>query len=316
MPTETILLQAPSKVGKTTELYFLAKHILSLYPKGKAKIRLVTADKGGSDPFYDSGLIESGQVDILEVHNNGQVVDIMDKITKGYWPDSQGNLTMNEACQTIAKENVVAYFFEGITEFSELLKHHMAQNPEITKNEVKIGGFKASAVWQEGDSITASLGQAQIGLGQQKIVGWVINSQSLPLDWLVWSTHEDSRFNQAKGKEIITPSVSFGTAENTKLSQKFRSHFRMTIQSIAETQGEETIVREIRALYFKLHEDPITGATALCGVRLLPSWMKVLEKKYPNGYIECNPEIGGLTIFFKAKAKLAEKFKAMQTQET
>lgn len=319
MQKESILLQAPSKIGKTTELYFFMEYLATLYPPGKFKVRVVSGDSGGTDPFYDSGAVESGIADVLELSNDGMLVDTMDKITKGYWPDKNGNLKLQESCKTIDKENVKAYFFEGITAFSELLKHHMTQNVVVDRNNVTMAGFKAAAVWEEGDSITAALGQSQIGQGQNKVVSWLVNSLSIlkttGVEWLVWTSHEDTRFNSKTGGETILPCISFGNAENSKLSQKFQNHFRLSILPIT---GENGVVEDTRVLYWKKHTDPISEATALCGVRLLPSWIPQFEKWYPEGYVKCNlgepGKAGGMVDFFRKKDAM-RKFHLKKMEE-
>ncbi len=307
MAKETILLQGPSKVGKTTELYFLTEYLAKLYPPGEFKARLITGDGGGSDPFIDSGLVDMGVVDILELSNiGGMLVDTMEKVTKGYWPDSKGFLAMNDECQKdVMQGKIKAYFFETISSISDLLRQHM-MNQGMSKDG-KVAGFAPGGVWQEGDTTTVGLSQAHIGVGQNKITSWINFANKLPVDWVVWTSHEESKFSAKHGGEVILPSIRFGNAENGKLSQKFQSHFRLTIKQelVEDENGNQTLVNK-HLCFFKTHNDPISEVSALCGVRLLPSWIPQFDKWFPGGYIESKLNEGSLVRFFKAKQKMRQ----------
>jgi hypothetical protein len=255
MNAKSILLYSDSHEGKTTQLYHLAKY---LWETHQQKTRIITADLGGYEVFNDSQLVAKGIVDIADLTSSGiTYAHLMKLLSLGYW-FVNGKIQETEKYRNF--DNVGAYFFEGVTSLSERYLDYI-------RNEAQSPGFKASWSFKDGDSEIKGLQEGHYGIVQQELYKWIRNTKSLPVKYVVWTSHQQETKVKGKGTMILPKAA--GDAINFRIPSWFSYVFHMDHQEVTDDNG---LMKNKRYAWFQEHQDLNKEMIAPATLRLLPRY--------------------------------------------
>lgn len=221
----------------------IGKAALWAWKKWHKPTRLVSADGGGWQPI--ESLVESGIVIPWMLRDRDNMIETVDKACKGYWPTDPENphspllspfiiqyvgkcpkcadlMTSTKPipggqrpctkCSTIttfsmrrganadndlSKVSMVAY--EGLTSFGDAMMSHL----QATKASLS---QDPSYVWKDGDTEYAGGNMTYFGFVQQRLCEFVANTNSLPVEKVIWTALE------SKGEDEVTKSPIMGPA--------------------------------------------------------------------------------------------------------
>lgn len=316
-PTTT-LLYGDSGDLKTTNLYHIARDYLENNPD--KTVRLISCSGGGWLPFEDSGLIESGKVDVLDLNALTTQTDYtlmaMKALSNGFWPirvKKGGNLAngkyhlgLTQDCLTNWETNTAGmYLFEDLTALGQLLLSHIGGKE--TDGEGKGAAFKHAWSINEDGYRIGGLQQGHYGVVQtevQKIVKWF---KTLPIDHLVM-TSLVGKGDDTKNVTMYGPS-SAGNKLTDSMPSWFMDTFHLCRESvlIEDESGKQT-KGVIRQAWFRDHPDPITDIPYKTNIRWMPEYLHVLDKKWPEGYIPIT-YTSGVDEYYKFSRKVAQLIK-------
>jgi len=326
--TRTAIIYADSGVGKTTQLYFLAKDYLQENP-GRT-IRLISCSGGGWQPFEDSGMIERGEVNALDLTkiavDGKQALASIKALSIGNWPvavTKNGNLanglqhlSIADMCKPTAKDlaEVGMYLFEDMTQLARLLLVHLGGKEEGT-------GFKHAWKIEEGDYSVGGLQEGHYGLVQNEVykimcMGFASIS-TLNIDRFV-ATALVGKGEDKKTKTATYGPKSAGDATTPEIPSWFQECFHLDVDTyLLESADGTKVLKEDRRGWWQKHMDADTGVAYPAKVRFMPEHMHMLERKWPQGFIPLE-STAGLDKFYKFSRKVAQAVKEgkMKQKET
>lgn len=316
--TRTTLIYGDSGAGKTTQLYFLARDYLAQNP-GK-RVRLISCSGGGWLPFEDSGMIERGEVEALDLTkiavDANQALASIKALSIGNWPvpvaskgnlaDGKKHLSMGEICRPSAEDRAKLgmYLFEDMTQLARLLLTHLGGKEEGT-------GFKHAWKIDEGDYSVGGLQEGHYGLVQNEIykimcMGFASMS-SLEIDRLV-VTALVGKGEDKRTKQPIYGPKSAGDATTAEIPSWFQECFHLDVDTYMTDEGGVKVLHEDRRGWWQKHLDPETGVPYPAKVRFMPEYIELVAKKWPLGYIPLEAN-AGLDKFYKFSRAVAKKVK-------
>lgn len=316
--TRTTLIYGDSGAGKTTQLYFLARDYLAENPT--KKVRLISCSGGGWLPFEDSGMIERGEVQALDLTkiavDGNQALASIRALSIGNWPvevASKGNLNggklhlaMEDICKPSQedKANVGMYLFEDMTQLARLLLTHLGGKEEGT-------GFKHAWKIEEGGYTVGGLQEGHYGLVQNEIYKIICmgfcSIATLNIDRLV-VTALVGKGEDKRTKQPMYGPKSAGDATTPEIPSWFNECFHLDVDTYMTDEGGVKTLHEDRRGWWQKHLDAETGVPYPAKVRFMPEHMELLTKKWPMGYIPLEPT-QGLDKFYKFSRAVARRLK-------
>lgn len=295
---QTKMFYGASGASKTTQLYYFAKW----YHKRTGKnIRLISCSGGGWLPFEDSGMIEQGIVQPLDLSLLLQAsavrLEQIRQLASGYWPiaspNGRGNvldgeffLAASPDCKTIVADNIGCYMFEDMASLARMLLMHLSEKQEGT-------GFKHSYKIEEGELSIGGLQEGHYGLVQKEIHKMVqYGFNTIPVDYFIMTSLIGEGTDKRERTKMFGPQMT-GNAATPEIPSWFGDCFFLREMPIIleDAEGRQTTSSQ-RVLHFRdfaIGEDDIPYKAKL---RIMPElWPQVLEK-YPEGYVELTPEKG------------------------
>jgi hypothetical protein len=321
MPTihkkpQTKIFYGQSGASKTTQLYYFAKWYWKKYQK---VTRLITCNGGGWLPFEDSGMIEDGIVQTLDLNmllsGYESKLAALRRLSEGYWPivspNGQGNMQDGEYyflptadCMTIAKEDIGCYLFEDMASLARLLITHLSEKSEGT-------GFKHSYKIEEEELTIGGLQEGHYGLVQKEVHKIITQGFStLPIDYFVMTSLVGEGLDKREKTRMFGPQM-IGNAATAEIPSWFGDCFLLREMPITlqDEQGNLTAGSQ-RVLHFKDYlpdEDSIPYKTNL---RIMPELIPQVLAKYPEGYYTLTPEKGIIPFMnFLERIKLEQRQK-------
>ena len=286
MEPSTALIYGDSGIGKTANLQMIADYLLSLYPGTKG--RLITADGGGSTPFTQTGLVQSGKVELLNIAASDLAYAEVNALSDGKWPVDGVTGSKKWYTRSDSLKDVSFYMIEGLESFGQLLLNNMAHQTSGR------AGFKLS--WQfsedvDGESYTVGgLDQGHYGIVQKELLRIHMKGFSqLPVQWVIW-TSKVSRGEEKRTRETLYGPAVVGTALTSTVSGSFGDSLHMD----TVTNGNE----EQRVAWFVDHRDKVSGVKYLAKSRIALAATPYLWKLWPNGYVPLFYD-KGLEQYFK-----------------
>jgi len=333
---------------KTSNLGFLSKYV---YERTGLPIRYVSADGGGWKPILP--YIKAGLIEPYSLLQEQNPMFIMHKIVQGYWPLDivDGVRKSEKIIPPNHKEKGVhlygGYFFEGITSLAEFYMQHirgkkMGMNPaysikltstgEVMENTdgkdrraetVKLGDklevFEGKAGEVLGDEMTGANSQDHYGYVQAEVMGNILKSWQLPVEFVIWTGHEHQATDELT-RQVVRGIGLVGNKGTPKIGRNVGFMIHADVQVVKRTVediSKPKIATGIRPLkeeevsetryYFMKHPDKLTPNLSWEAKPRTPApLMKDLLKEWPDGYFIPTLE-GGLDIFLRKEDELVEK---------
>jgi hypothetical protein len=305
------VIYGPSGSYKTSNLGFIALWLYQLtaniYGKGKPS-RLITFDGGGFDPlvpYIEAGIIEpyvfaSKAVDTYAV---------LQALSTGYWPENWTN--------TLANGEVGGYLIEGITSMSDkMMEGLMDTGPKLGSN----ASFQHEVITSDGYRFKQhGASQSYYGYVQSQILKVMSSFNTLPVERIVWTALETEGEDETSRVTVLGPKAK-GKALTGDLPQKFGEciHFEPYEKGVVEEKGKafKRKIIGVRA-WFKPHPQSSTGKVYAAKPRIPSFMVEELDKRFPNGYVELEPDKGVEQLFqaqIELMSKQADQLKALKAK--
>ena len=276
------MIYSDSRVGKTTNLYFLVKYLWEKYQKIS---RVIIGDPGGATTFIDSGMVDEGIVQLFDFSYRPLAIADFRRLSKGYWPITNKAGTeyfrSDDYCMTSPEtfSKIGGYFIDSMTSVGRLLISHCSDQEGGL-------GFKEAWSYEEDGETIRGLQKGHYGIVQKEIYKLHAHGFNLlPIQMLGWTAlvgkGEDKRDKATKyGPQLV------GNASTPEIPTWFADtfHFKRIIETKEDEKGQ-TISTEKRVAWFVEHPDKETGIPYICGPRLLPELYKEYIGVFKNGYI-------------------------------
>ena len=286
MEPSTALIYGDSGIGKTANLQMIADYLLSIYPGTKG--RLITADGGGSTPFTQTGLVQSGKVELLNIAASDLAYAEVNALSDGKWPVDGRSGSKKWYTAPDSLKDVSFYMIEGLESIGHLLLNHMAHQTSGR------AGFKLS--WQfsedlDGESYqVGGLDQGHYGIVQKELLRIHTKGFSqLPVQWVIW-TSKVAHGEEDRTRETIYGPAVVGKALTSTVSGSFGDCLHMDTVTIEN--------KEQRVAWFTKHLDKISGSAYIAKSRIALAATPYLWKLWPNGYVPLFYD-KGLEQYFK-----------------
>lgn len=281
----SIMIYSDSRVGKTTNLYFLVKYLWEKYNKIS---RVIIGDPGGATPFIDSGMVDNGIVELFDFSYRQLAIADFRRLAKGYWPtySSKGveYFRSDSYCETTKEkwETIGGYFIDSMSSVGRLLISHCSDQQGGL-------GFKEAWSYEEDGETIRGLQQGHYGIVQKEIYKLHAHGFSLlPVQMLGWTAlvgkGEDKRDRSSKyGPQLV------GNASTPEIPTWFNDtfHFEKIIESKEDPNNKGVMIDvEKRVAWFIEHPDRETGISYLCGPRMMPEIYQGYLNTFKSGYIQ------------------------------
>lgn len=293
------IIYGPSGSGKTTQLYFMAKW---LWETRQLKSRIISAGGGDLAPFYDSGMVDDGTVEIYNIDASKRPLADSYRLSEGYWPvwsnkANQFVLRDHDACKT-SVEKFAEYGMIALDHITGLGNLHLAAMSGMEDN----AGFKHSIEIREDEQFIGGLQEGHYGIVHNichRIMtkGFLL----LPIPFVIVTALEGIGKLKKTSETVYGPNT-VGQAQVSDIPTWFGDCIHL---EISEKETEETIERTFNA-WFMQHTDPKTDIMYLAKPRVLPEFIPSLVK-WANG--EGRIELGterGIDRYYHAIEKLRE----------
>jgi hypothetical protein len=278
MEPQTALIYGDSGIGKTANLQRIADYLLELYPGTKG--RLITADGGGTTPFSQTGLVESGKVEILNIAASEIAYAEISALSEGKWPLTGMTGSKQWLTREVSCRNVSFYMIEGLESMGQLLLSHMAHQSSGR------AGFKLS--WdfsEELDGVNYTVGgldKGHYGIVQSELMRLHNKGFSqLPVKWVIW-TSKVARGEEDRTRETIYGPALVGKAKTDKLSGSFGDCLHMDTAIVVDKDGKK---HEERVAWFTQHKDQITNTPYIAKSRVALAATPYLYGLWPQGFV-------------------------------
>lgn len=309
------MLYGASGMTKTTQLYFMAKWLLSLNP-GKI-LRMILSDAGGIAPFLDSGMIERGEVEIMDFSNRKNPFADYRRLSEGYWPrweldgkiyatyqpNSNVYFTGQDICRTKPEEwpNIIGYLNDGMSALGNVLINHCS----TVVGEV---GFKKAWEYEEDGYTITGLQMGHYGMVQKEFYDRHNRGfNSLPVQWLIYTALVGKGDDKMQKEAVYGPQL-VGNASTPSVPTWFMDCFHLSKEKYVDVvtpltpnaKGKE--VEKIVA-WFQQHVDANTGISYLAKCRVMPEKVPDLMKYFPYGFVPMGYK-QGIDLYYKVLEKL------------
>lgn len=287
---------------KTSQVYLLAKWLLSLPENKGKKFRMIHSDGGGWAPFQDSGMIDRKEIEVFDFSSRTHSLSDYRKLSQGYWPrktkDGQEYFRKDDNCKTKPEEweNILGYIIEGMASSGEALKTHISNMTE------KVGPERDSFTYEEDGEVLTGLTMSHYNIIQKEIYSAHMSGfNCLPIKWLVYTSLLGKGEDKKTGGETIYGPQLVGSASTPSIPSWFMDCVQLNKEKYMTKDGET----EGMVAWFTKHNDTLTGVPCLAKARVLPELYPELLKYFPYGFVPLD-YTRGITVYFRVLEKLKE----------
>lgn len=259
----TTLTYGGSGSFKTHNIGLFAKY---MYEKHGKPIRLISADAGGCEPIQD--YIDAGIIQALHITEHNDLLGILVQLCRGYWPAASDSTKLVKD----GLDEICGYAVEGITTIAQLLMMHFAHKGQKINEDV-VGMFSEAGVKFGANP------RSHYGFVPQQIYGMLTDLGTIPVERVLITAHEGKGQDEFS-KQLVYGPAAVGQAATNRIPPYVGDLFHYDTFEVASGSVKTT---EVRA-YFKPHPDPQTKVMWPAKVRLSPSYIPELNKRYPDGY--------------------------------
>lgn len=302
MPTihkkpQTKIFYGASGATKTTQLYYFARW----YHQRTGKvIRLITCNGGGWLPFEDSGMVEDGIVQTLDLNmllqGSESKLACLRRLAAGYWPipspNGKGNMQNGEYyflpvadCMSLESEDIGCYLFEDMASLARLLLTHISEKQEGT-------GFKHSYKIEEEELSIGGLQEGHYGLVQKEVHKIITQGFStLPIDYFVMTSLIGEGTDKQSRVKMFGPQMT-GNAATSEIPSWFGDCFLLREQPVIFEEEGKQVAGSQKVLHFRDYLPDEDGIPYKTNLRLMPELVEQVLAKYPDGCVTLKPEKG------------------------
>lgn len=241
----SILLYGDSGSGKTVQSAHLAEWVYATTGK---KARLYSADGGGwlsIQPHVDLGIVEA--IDLTDVP---RPFEWFNKIVLGMVPGKDGQWVPG------VTPDLGVVIFEGLTGIADLLMQDLADQ---AAKGINIGG-QANVNFRQGDVTIGGNNQAHYGLVQSRLASSVMQSQRLPVDYVVWTALARRGQDQDNLTTILGPQ-----AAGKALTSEIPRWFQLSLV-LADVPANPVLKQPAEhRIYLRDHIDALSGNAKMLG---------------------------------------------------
>ena len=263
--------------GKTTAILELIYDYLTKNPT--KKVRVYVGD-GSKPPYYDTGLVESGHIQLCDYSLHNRPISTMQDICSGKFPENPEDPNSKFLDLTPEDFQTIGFWvFEGLSTASQyLMGSRKGGLAEQAARGIKIG---KDSPFQIVEQDTDENGRYKKGTGtgrvyggnpmshynfaQRQVLTWLEATKTLP-GWVIWTAHERVGEDTA-GERLVAPEAA-GKALSAGLSKYFGNTLHFTTALGTKKQQDATTQKNVNQssvdyrLYTRDHFDP-DGITPL-----------------------------------------------------
>ena len=260
--------------------------------------RLIIAGGGGIEPFEDSGMVEDGWVQVHNIAASRTPLSDVRMLSEGYWPrndmvgpDGGPYFEANQFCKTLDFSNIGVYLIEGMTDICSLFFDHIRNTGTVQ--------YKHSVAYAQKGYTFGEVQKGHYKFVQQEM--HFVHTRgfaALPVPLVVWTALEDKGYDDSRGSDIYGPALA-GHAATAEAPSWFGDTIHLASYQIQQQANNTTFVKDMRVGYLRNHQEPGLQAPYISRIRLAPEGIPLLEKVFPNWYVELGLD-GGLDKYYMA----------------
>ena len=284
VPTDSTLVQGrlimdygDSGDGKSTRAHSFARYY---FIKTGLPVVLIGAEDSSKAVFQD--LIDAGIVVPVWITSSTTPISMYEKLTEGDIPlpgqfeeisktikkDGKDVTTVSlKQKWTKREENIgkfSAYIFEGLSTIAENILDHLRETGRFPREQ--------SDGFVEGGRTFMAASQTAYGFAQSEGIKLVRTSGMLPVERVLWTSHESKGKDEFDGSLVRGPKLVGSAATNV-----MRKHVGVLLHT-------ERVNGEIRT-YFDNHQDQQSPKVEWkAKVTVNPFFATTLKQKFPGGY--------------------------------
>lgn len=271
----SLLIYGESGTYKSTNCGEIVRRVFEIYGK---KSRLVTSDSSFG-PMLDQ--VEEGILQPILLGNCKNPLAVLRLVCKGMWPskaNSSGWFDENSLKKVTPQEWEEwggCLVIEGLHMNACLLQQDIVGKGRDT-------GEPLQAKFQELGLNFAHGSRGTFGFVQAQTQAYVNDAKSLPIEWLVVTSHE------GKGDDLVTKKSVFGPAVLGKsLTDKVPAWFENTVHSESyQFQTKDGQKKKGVRSHFNRHPDAeVSNVFWPAKLGVTPKDQKRVERRWPNLYI-------------------------------
>lgn len=287
--------------GKTTQAYDFARHyIWDILHK---KTRLITCDGGGIGPFRDSGMVDAGICDVMDITEKPTPLAHMRRISEGYWhrKTKSGDYVLRAESPFVTTreewEGIGLVLVEGLTSIADLFISRLG----TLKGEA---GFQHSTEIEEDGVFLGGLQKGHFGMVQGELHRLVVlGFKALPVDHVIFTAHINQGVDGKRGDgTTVYGPATCGSAQIASVPSWFSNCIHLFRE---ESEGEG----KVWSAWVEDHNDPITDIPYLAKVRILPELRpRLLERLGGVGCLRLRPD-RGISALYKVMDKMNKEYR-------
>lgn len=257
--------------GKTTAILELLLDYFKANPDKKARVYV---GDGSKSSYLDTGLVDSGHIQLCDYSMRNWPISTMQDICSGMFPDDPNDPTSLMLPLTPQDFSTVNFWvFEGISTASQyIMGYKKGGLAEQAGRGVKIGqDTPFQIVEQETDTNGRYMDKTGTGrkfggnpmshysFAQRQVLSWLELTKLLP-GWVIWTAHERQGDDTA-GEKIVAPEAA-GKALSAGLSKYFGNTLHFTTALATSKKQDTSTGQNVKnasldyRLYTRDHFDP------------------------------------------------------------
>ena len=273
------LFWGPSGSGKTAAIIEMILDYLAQNPNGIARVYV---GDGSKSSYLDTGLVDSGRIQLFDYSSRDWPLSTMQDICEGKFPKDPNDPKSPMLAPTPDELKRIGFWvYEGLATGSQyIMGDKKGGLSEQSARGIKVGQdspikitdaeLDSKGNYMAGSGTGYVFGgnpMAHYNFAQRRVLGWLERTKTLP-GWVIWTTHErTSEDTSTTGEKLIGPEAA-GKALTAGLPKYFSETLHFTIalgqkkQIDKVTEKNVSISKAEYRLYTREHFDP-DGMTPL-----------------------------------------------------
>lgn len=310
-----------SSSRKTTAMGRAAKYV---YEKTGLPGRAVYSDIGNWQVIRP--LVEAGIVEPFNISGEPELLALLRKLSRGYWPtglkdgrpverhpapagfkDPIGITMPKMSLDPQLGSKVGFYIWEGLTSTSELLMKYLRDYRINIKANEPLSPFKTKDLDSGQDMLFCANSMAHYGYVQDEMISTLLPElAALPVERVFITAHEAGGSDEGDKLPIRGPGL-VGKAGTDRIGKNLGDVLHHEVYNEADPKDPKGLLVTKVRVYFKNHSDPrLLNTTYKCKTRLPEDQVAALEKIYPGGWFSVDKYDEFLAIYDGLLAKSSD----------